>query len=185
MTKEELLIRELTKGDQVWVSLRDSGLPRDQVDVVANRRDREVIWQCTDETDQWMLIAEPGTLPVRASTPLLPFNVMAALQSLAFVLAVGAGVYLLNAHDTTAIVWGLVGIGLAVNLALMPRRAAMPTRIARLAQEFNGKPVVKIALNHYWLSPFLIGQMAATYGYRYTGYAPNTLSATLVFAKMP
>ncbi|SDZ41057.1 hypothetical protein SAMN05421504_115101 [Amycolatopsis xylanica] len=43
--------------------------------------------------------------------------------------------------------------------------------------------MIKIAIDLHWLSPFLIGQMAATYGYRYTGFAPNNLNAVLVFLK--
>ncbi|SDZ41045.1 hypothetical protein SAMN05421504_115100 [Amycolatopsis xylanica] len=98
MSLEQRLSRQITSGDQVWVSLRDSGLPREQVEAMAGHYGREVIWQCTDDTDQWLLIGEPGASPVRSSAPLVPFTLMAALPWLAVILFTGAFVYLLSAR---------------------------------------------------------------------------------------
>lgn len=157
MSLEQRLADWITSGDQVWVSLRDCGLPREQVDVVASRHDREVIWQCTDDTDQWMLIGEPDDLPIPASAPLVPYNLAVVLPWLALVLSVGVVVYLLSATDKSTVaplgnrragLVGELGVDAAKSRGAAPDRTA-GTGVQRQGRgQDRGQPLLALAVPH-------------------------------------
>ncbi|WP_370946062.1 hypothetical protein AB5J62_00205 [Amycolatopsis sp. cg5] len=183
---EQRLVNRITSEERAWIDPRDYGLSREQVKEIAARYGKKIVWQCVDHTDQLLLIAEPGLLPLRARGPFAPRTVMAALPwVISGVAAAGIIVNGQLGNDVHATLAAIVGLLMTVIALILPRLLPRPVQIMLLAREFNGSISVRIKPAHYAVSPMLIGYLAATYGYYYTGYLPASLGYNHVIGLTP
>ncbi|MFD8500012.1 hypothetical protein [Amycolatopsis sp. NPDC059657] len=180
---ERRLANRITSADRVWVSVHASGLSRNEIEAVAAKYGKKVVWRCADYTDQLLLIAEPGQLPLRTRSLFSPRTAMEVLPWLVTgMVGTGITVNIQLDYDVFATLVGLAGLALAAVAVVLPRLLPRPVRIELLAREFDGSPWVRIKPAHYPVSALMIGYVAATYGYRYMGFVPGNLGPTLVYA---
>ncbi|SDZ41011.1 hypothetical protein SAMN05421504_11597 [Amycolatopsis xylanica] len=165
------LANRITTHDQAWVSLRDIGLSRDEADAIVAEYGKQVVWQCTDHTDQLLLIADPGHLPTRKSRWFKPRVVLRYVVPVLYV-AIGTAAFITMAQLSYA-VYGFHAAAAAVFAvmcsAFAVRLRPMSARVASLTREFDGAPTVRIMASLYGLSPNLATQLAAAHGYHYRG----------------
>lgn len=171
---ERRLANWISGQEQVWISLRHSKLPRALIDVVAARYGKRVVWQCTDQTDQLLLIAPPGyrlVVPLPAPTgmrrirPVFAVWGFAALFAVLGIASAGVNTSLGNelAGNISLAIAFMLPLPILRALRLLPRSA----RVSLLAREFNGANGVGIVLSLYGLSDPLVAQLASTHGYFY------------------
>ncbi|SDZ41020.1 hypothetical protein SAMN05421504_11598 [Amycolatopsis xylanica] len=183
MNAERRLVNRITSEERAWINPRDYGLSREQVKTIAAKYGKKVVWQCVDFTDQLLLIAEPGQLPLRTKSPFTPRAVTEVVPWLLAGLALlGVTFNLAQDFDVHATLAGVAGLVLAGVSFSLPRLLPRTMRVAMLAREFNGSPWVRIKPAHYPVSALMIGYVAATYGYHYVGLSPGPMGPTLIYS---
>ncbi|AXB43333.1 hypothetical protein A4R43_12865 [Amycolatopsis albispora] len=168
--RRKWLVKRITAREPVWISLREAKLPRWEVDAVAAEHGERVVWQCTDPSDQLLLIGRGDHRPpLRSSARVRPFVLHFLVPGLLVVLGGTFGVIalFLDLRVTASVTFTAVVVLLPI-VFYAPRLFPASAQAGFLAREFNGRPRTAVISSLYSLSDQLIVQVAAAFGYQCT-----------------